>query len=391
VGHATDPDRGWYFPPEVVVTAKKNKLKLKPKPKLVSIAAAHTLDLWAFGAMMYQLLCGIPLSLYASSPDRNANVAGVKSWNEKALSKALGRLPMKDEAAADLLLGLLQPKPSRRIASMKEVIAHRFFSNEEQNDKKDEVDMSLPPPSPEETPKLREVDPSVIVAEKLSDTVYLIQGPRLQADDSVDSRKSDDTAKADNEKTRHGMEWSTLHQEDATSFFPYPTQDLRQKGTNLSYPIQERRSNFPVQERRGNAATASSHSTSTPNDATGDHQSVSSSLLDLNSAYRSDGDCFSTASTKFADNTSATIEALKREVPMQVETKPQRRSSCNGGENEELSERPATTETGANIALQIESPCAPIDSDDESEPGRIVPGSRLRKRAQTQYHDPQLI
>ena len=85
VGRPTEVERGWYFPPEAISSSKKNKLKLKPKPKIVSIPAAHTLDLWAFGVMMYQLLCGVPLSLYAPSPDRNANVASVKSWNEKAL------------------------------------------------------------------------------------------------------------------------------------------------------------------------------------------------------------------------------------------------------------------------------------------------------------------
>ena len=127
VGQPT-AERGWYFPPEAIAS-KKKKLKLKQsKPKIVSIPAAHTLDLWAFGVMTYQLLCGIPLSLYAPSPDRNANVASVKSWNEKALSKALMHLRMKDEAAADLLSGLLHPKPSHRIASMKEVLAHQFFS-----------------------------------------------------------------------------------------------------------------------------------------------------------------------------------------------------------------------------------------------------------------------
>ena len=42
VGRPTEVERGWYFPPEAISSSKKNKLKLKAKPKIVSIPAAHT-------------------------------------------------------------------------------------------------------------------------------------------------------------------------------------------------------------------------------------------------------------------------------------------------------------------------------------------------------------
>ena len=388
VGRPTEVERGWYFPPEAISSSKKNKLKLKPKPKIVSIPAAHTLDLWAFGVMMYQLLYGVPLSLYAPSPDRNANVARVKSWNEKALSKALTHLRMKDEAAADLLSGLLQPKPSRRIASMKEVLAHRFFSNEEQKHEKVEAGMALPPPSTE--PKPSEVNPNDVAMKNLSDPIYPTQERRLQDDDGSNA---DETADAIGGETSHQFGRSPYFQEDTKSFFSYPTQDLRPKDADLSYPIQEKRSIFPVQEMRGNIAPESPRSNPFPIDTPGD-QSVSSSLLGSNSAHRFDGDCFSTASTKFADNTSGTIEAMKHEVPKQVvatEKNSDRRGSGDEEDSEELFQYLSNAEKDAATLQQAESYNS-IDSDDESEPGRIIPGSRLRKRAATRkYHDPQLI
>lgn len=390
VGQPTEVERGWYFPPEAISSSKKNKLKLKPKPKIVSIPAAHTLDLWAFGVMMYQLLCGVPLSLYAPSPDRNANVASVKSWNEKALSKALTQLRMKDEAAADLLSGLLQPKPSRRIASMKELLAHRFFSNEKQKDEKVEAGMALPPPSTEETPKPSEVNPKDVAMKNLSDTIYPTQERRFQDDEGS---KTDETADLVGGETSHQFGGSTHFQDDTKSLFSYPTQDLRPKSAGLSYPIQEKRNIFPVQEMRGNIAPESPRSNPSPTDTSGD-QSVSSSLLGSTSPYRFDGDCFSTASTKFADNTSGTIETMKCEVPKQVvatENKPQRRDSGDEGDSEQLSQHLSSAETDAATLQRAESYNS-IDSDDESEPGRIIPGSRLRKRAATRkYHDPQLI
>ena len=395
VGQPTEVERGWYFPPEAISSSKKNKLKLKPKPKIVSIPAAHTLDLWAFGVMMYQLLCGVPLSLYAPSPDRNANVKSVKSWNDKALSKALTQLRMKDEAAADLLSGLLQPKPSRRIASMKEVLAHRFFSNEEQKDEKDEkveAGMTLSPTSTEETPKPSEVNPNDVAMKNLSDPIYPTQERRLQADD--DGSNTDETADAIGGETSHQFGRSPYFQEDTKSFFSYPTQDLRPKDTDLPYPIQEKRSIFPVQEMRGNIAPESPRSNPFPIDTPGD-QSVSSSHLGSNLAHRFDGDCFSTASTKFADNTSGTIEAMKHEVPKQVvatEKKYERRDSGDEGDSEQLFQYLSNPEKDAATLQQAESYSNSIDSDDESEPGRIIPGSRLRKRAATRkYHDTQLI
>ena len=150
---------------------------------------------------------------------------------------------------------------------------------------------------------------------------------------------------------------------------------------------------FPVQEMRGNIAPESSRSNPFPIDTPGD-QSVSSSLLGSNSAHRFDADCFSTASTKFADNTSGTIEAMKHEVPKQVvatEKKSERRDSGDEGETQQLFQYLSNAEEDATTLQQAESYNS-IDSDDESEPGRIIPGSRLRKRAATRkYHDPQLI
>jgi len=393
VGQATDPERGWYFPPEVVISTKKSKLKLKSKPRIVSIAAAPTLDMWSFGVLMYQLLCGVPLSMYARSSDRNANAANVRSWNEKTLGKALAHLRMEDEVAADLLSGLLHPKPSRRIPSMKEVLTHKYFSNEEQKSEKDDVaGISLPSPSPEQIPEVDEMDPNASMLKNPRDVVYPTQERRLQGDISIDAYDSDDTVDA-NEEARQDIKGSAHRREDATSFISYPVQDLQSKRAPFSYPLQERRIISSVQEKREiTAATSPTSSSLAPKDALGDQQSVSSSILESHSAYRCDGDCFSTASTKFTDNTSATIDrATKPEVPVQVvatEKKSRRRSSGSDGDDKLLSDSPATDGKGVDT-LPIES-YSSIDSDNESEPGRIIPGSRLRKRAAAQkYHDPQ--
>ena len=392
VGQATDPERGWYFPPEVVSSTKKGKLRLKSKPRIVSTAAAFTLDVWGFGVLMYQLLCGVPLSLYARSSDRNVNAASARAWNEKTLGKVLAHLRMEDEAAADLLSGLLHPKPSRRIQSMKEVLSHEFFSHDEQKVEKDDA----PPPSPEHTPEINETEPNASMLKNPMDAVYPTQKRRLQGDCSTDAYDSDDTA-GDEEEASQDIEGASHHR-DNTSFDSYPVQELQSKQATFSYPVQERRNISPVQQQRELAGTSPTRSTCSSialKDVTGDHESVeSSSPLDFHSAYRVDGDCFSTASTKFADNTSATIDrATKPKVPAQVVAteKKTRYSFGHDGDDKVLSVTPATDETGVDTS-QIEA-YSSIDSDDESEPGRIIPGSRLRKRAAAaqKYHDPQLV
>ena len=77
---------------DMVRLREKGKLRLKSKPRIVSTAAAFTLDVWGFGVLMYQLLCGVPLSLYARSSDRNVNAASARAWNEKTLGKVLAHL-----------------------------------------------------------------------------------------------------------------------------------------------------------------------------------------------------------------------------------------------------------------------------------------------------------
>ena len=385
VGQATDPERGWYFPPEVVSSTKKGKLKLKSKPRIVSTAAAFTQDVWGFGVLMYHLLCGVPLSLYARSSDRNANATSARAWNEKALSKILAHLRMEDEAAADLLSGLLHPKPSRRIQSMKEVLSHEFFSFEEQKVEKDD---DAPPPSPEHTPEINETEPNASTLKNPKDVVYPTQKRRLQGDCSVDAYDSDDTVVGDEEASQDI---------EGASHVSYPVQELQSKRATFSYPVQERRSTPPVQDQREVAGTSPTKSTCSSialKDVTGDHESASSSPLDFHSAYRVDGDCFSTASTKFADNASATIDrATKPKVPSQVVAteKKTRYSFGHDGDDKVLPVPPATDDTGVDTS-QVEA-YSSIDSDDESEPGRIIPGSRLRKRAAAaqKYHDPQLV
>lgn len=66
-GSPTDPKRGFYHPPEaVVVETKRAPLgKKEVVAKVVSIPAQPTHDIWAFGVVMYEAICGVPLSPYA--------------------------------------------------------------------------------------------------------------------------------------------------------------------------------------------------------------------------------------------------------------------------------------------------------------------------------------
>ena len=132
IGSPTDPKRGFYHPPEtVVVETKRAPLgKKEVIAKVVSIAARPSHDIWAFGVVMYEAICGVPLSPYACRGKRamSANeVAKIGRWDEASLERALRYVDPTDQNALDLLRHLLHHNPNRRFGSLREVLEHNFF------------------------------------------------------------------------------------------------------------------------------------------------------------------------------------------------------------------------------------------------------------------------
>jgi len=133
IGSPTDPKRGFYHPPEaVVVESRRAPLgKKELVAKVVSIKARPSHDIWAFGVLMYEAICGIPLSPYACRGKRvmNANeIAKVGRWDEVSLERALRHVDPSDHNSLDILRKLLHPSLQVRCSTLREALDHPFFS-----------------------------------------------------------------------------------------------------------------------------------------------------------------------------------------------------------------------------------------------------------------------
>ena len=159
IGSPTDPKRGFYHPPEtVVVDTKRAPLgKKEVVAKVVSIPAQPTHDIWAFGVVMYEAICGVPLSPYACRGKRamSANeVAKIGRWDQASLDRALRHVNPNERDAVSLLRKLLHHNPNKRYNSLREVLEHSFFdgSTEDRVLPKRESAASKPPTQPFATP-----------------------------------------------------------------------------------------------------------------------------------------------------------------------------------------------------------------------------------------------
>ena len=105
----------------------------------ISIAAQPQYDIWAFGLILYEVIKGKPLSMYAEKgPLQNPNMVKIGKWNDRSLKKSLKGIK-ENSAVYDLLIKLLQADPMKRLASMREVLEHPFFgrvSNHEKSESK---------------------------------------------------------------------------------------------------------------------------------------------------------------------------------------------------------------------------------------------------------------
>jgi hypothetical protein len=135
ISKATDPNRGFYHPPEAIVVENKRGAigKKAFNASVLSIAAYPTYDMWAFGVVVYEAICGHSLSAYACRGKRamsSSEVAKIGMWDDHSLRKALRHLPDDaGENAQSLIIGLLHWDPAERFNSMREVLEHPFFSS----------------------------------------------------------------------------------------------------------------------------------------------------------------------------------------------------------------------------------------------------------------------
>ena len=130
MGRPTDPNRGFYHPPESILVENKNTKGRSAS--VVSIPAHSTYDIWAYGVVLYEALGGLPLAPYACRGKRAmsaSEVCKIGLWDEDSLRKALRHIP-ENTLARDLLKRLLHHDPSKRISSMRHVLEHPFFSSE---------------------------------------------------------------------------------------------------------------------------------------------------------------------------------------------------------------------------------------------------------------------
>lgn len=132
IGGMTDPDRGFYHPPESIVVENK-RVPIGKKgfaAHIISIEAQTTYDIWAYGVVVYEAIAGVPLAPYACRGKRamtESEVGKIGTWDEHSLRKAL-RNVADNEAAYDLLKQLLHYDPEQRMSSMRLVLEHPFFT-----------------------------------------------------------------------------------------------------------------------------------------------------------------------------------------------------------------------------------------------------------------------
>ena len=133
VGTSTDPKQGIYHPPEAILLETVHvEGKERKTAKVISIPAKPSYDIWAFGAMVYEAVAGVPLSTYSHRGQRvkSSNLAKIARWDELSLTRALRHIDDEDKLARDVISKLLNPDPSLRFQSIREVVSDPFFNTD---------------------------------------------------------------------------------------------------------------------------------------------------------------------------------------------------------------------------------------------------------------------
>jgi serine/threonine protein kinase/ankyrin repeat protein len=135
IGKPTNPNRGFYHPPESIIVENKRAAlgKKAVTAVVVSIPARPSYDVWAYGVVLYEAIAGIPLSPYACRGKRamsSLEVAKIGQWDEHSMKKALRVLPPEiDDEARSIIKKLLHYDPEERFSNMRQVLEHPFFAS----------------------------------------------------------------------------------------------------------------------------------------------------------------------------------------------------------------------------------------------------------------------
>jgi len=102
------------------------------------ITASPSLDIWAFGKLMYEVLIGeniLPIDPNQSvgSDERYLYLLG--NWNEESLKNIVADVEASGEGAliADLISHCLCPQPDDRPKSMQDVLSHAYWNSTSSN------------------------------------------------------------------------------------------------------------------------------------------------------------------------------------------------------------------------------------------------------------------
>eukprot|EP00547_Thalassionema_nitzschioides_P000618 CAMPEP_0194212660 /NCGR_PEP_ID=MMETSP0156-20130528/12686_1 /TAXON_ID=33649 /ORGANISM="Thalassionema nitzschioides, Strain L26-B" /LENGTH=2037 /DNA_ID=CAMNT_0038940531 /DNA_START=168 /DNA_END=6281 /DNA_ORIENTATION=+ len=141
IGEPSDPNRGFYHPPEAIVVENKRAAigKKNISACVVSIPAQTTYDIWAFGVVLYEAIAGVPLSAYACRGKRamtSTEVGKIGLWDDHSVRRALRHINDDDLVSRDFLSKLLHPNPELRFDSMRSILEHPYFKNGESTAKK---------------------------------------------------------------------------------------------------------------------------------------------------------------------------------------------------------------------------------------------------------------
>ena len=140
IGDPTDPNRGFYHPPEAIVVENKRAAigKKSVSACVVSITGQTTYDIWAYGVVLFEAIAGVPLSPYACRGKRamsTVEVGKIGLWDEASVRKAMKNVSEDDVVARDLLSQLLHHDPQLRFKSMRAVLEHPFFTGGKLDDR----------------------------------------------------------------------------------------------------------------------------------------------------------------------------------------------------------------------------------------------------------------
>lgn len=125
---------GLHSPPEAFVVARCKANRERSIVVLApSLVAEQTVDVWAFGKLMYEVLVGE--SLFGDFTEKDSNPRTPKcilTWNDESLEKTSRKLSSNGMAATvvDLIFRCLSPHRSARPQTMSDVLDHPFWRDE---------------------------------------------------------------------------------------------------------------------------------------------------------------------------------------------------------------------------------------------------------------------